>query len=71
MEETQRYGAMEMRCRRVDLEILEVRSSGALAYFFFLDFLAFVPQGSVGKRLAVCVTYALVRIPSTANIPWS
>ena len=67
-------GALEMRCRRIDAEMLrygdlerwrhaagvgtwrslrqELWSSSVL---LLLQFLAFVPQGSVRKTLAVCV----------------
>jgi len=43
VEEAQRYGALEMRCRRVDVEVWRAGTSSVL--LLLLEFLAFVPQG--------------------------
>jgi len=64
VDEAQRFGVLEMRCSRRDIEVwssgaLEeccrrVDVDGALAYcLLLLEFLAFVPRD---KTLAVCVT---------------
>src|SRR6266480_4812725 len=53
VEEAQRYGALEMRCRRCLKRGMELRSSSVL---LLLEFLAFVPRGSLGKTLALCLT---------------
>ena len=46
VEEAQRLGALKMRRSRRDMQVL----------FVVVGILAFVPHGSWGKTLAVCVT---------------
>ena len=53
---------------------MELWSSSVLLNLLLLEFLAFVPQGTFGKTLAVCVTYrwcaaSIAELRQTASSP--
>jgi len=81
-------GALEVRCSRRGIEVwrsggtlqaLPEKRYGALAYcLLLLEFLAFVPQGSWGETLELCVACVCAALAADApmrrcgrpSVPW-